>query len=64
MSRSITLDTNLATVKLNGDRALYKAAYEAAAKILAEHQPHPLPDGAAGALREIVDEFDKEQGAE
>jgi hypothetical protein len=38
--------------------------YEAAAKVLEEHQPHPLPVGAGEILREMVIEFDKEQGLE
>ena len=37
-------------------------AYEAATNILENHTPFPLPDGAAQILREIVIEFDKEQG--
>jgi trimethylamine--corrinoid protein Co-methyltransferase len=49
-------------MKKTGGEAMIERAYEAATKILAEHQPHPLPDGTADILREIVDEFEKEQG--
>jgi trimethylamine--corrinoid protein Co-methyltransferase len=48
-------------MKKTQGEAMTERAYAAAAKILEEHQPHPLPDGAADTLREIVDEFDKEQ---
>ena len=49
-------------MKKTRGEAMSERAYEAAAKILEEHQPHPLPDGAAETLREMVIEFDKEQG--
>ncbi len=42
--------------------AMSKRAYEAAVKIIEDHKPHPLPEGAAGILREMVIAFDKEQG--
>ncbi len=42
--------------------AMTDRAYEAAVKIIEDHQPHPLPDGAAETMREIVMEFEKEQG--
>jgi trimethylamine--corrinoid protein Co-methyltransferase len=49
-------------MKKTGGKAMTDRAYEAAAKIIEEHQPHPLPDGAAETMREIVVEFEKEQG--
>jgi trimethylamine--corrinoid protein Co-methyltransferase len=49
-------------MKKTGGEAMTDRAYEAAAKIIAEHQPHPLPDGAAETMREIVMEFEKEPG--
>ena len=45
-----------------GGEAMRERAYEAATNILENHTPFPLPDGAAQILREIVIEFDKEQG--
>ena len=42
--------------------AMGERAYEAAVKIIEDHKPHPLPEGAAEILREMVIEFDKEQG--
>jgi trimethylamine--corrinoid protein Co-methyltransferase len=49
-------------MKKTGGEAMTDRAYAAAAKIIEEHQPHPLPDGAAETMREIVMEFEKEQG--
>jgi len=49
-------------MKKTRGEAMTERAYEAAAKVLEEHQPPPLPDGAAETLREIVDEFEREQG--
>ena len=49
-------------MKKTQGEAITERAYAAAAKILEEHQPHPLPDGVAEILREMVTEFDKEQG--
>jgi trimethylamine--corrinoid protein Co-methyltransferase len=49
-------------VKKTGGKSIIERAYTAAAKIIEEHQPHPLPDGAGEILREMVTEFDKEQG--
>ena len=46
--------------RTRGD-AMSERAYEAALKIIAEHKPHPLPEGAAGILREMVIEFEREQ---
>ena len=43
-------------------KAMRERAYEAAADILENHEPYPLPEGAAETLREMVIEFDKEQG--
>ena len=48
--------------KIQGE-SMTDRAYQAAAKIIEEHQPHPLPDGVAETLREMVDEFDQEQGS-
>ena len=48
-------------MKKTQGEGMTERAYSAAARILEEHQPHPLPDGAADTLRKIVDEFDKEQ---
>jgi trimethylamine--corrinoid protein Co-methyltransferase len=42
--------------------AMRERAYEAAVNTLETHQPYPLPEGAAEMLREIVIEFDKEEG--
>jgi trimethylamine--corrinoid protein Co-methyltransferase len=49
-------------VKKTRGEAMRDRAYQAAAKIIEEHQAHPLPDGAAETMREIVMEFEKEQG--
>jgi trimethylamine--corrinoid protein Co-methyltransferase len=49
-------------MKRTGGEAIIERAYAAAVKIIEEHQPHPLPDGAGEILREMVTEFDKEQG--
>jgi trimethylamine--corrinoid protein Co-methyltransferase len=49
-------------MKKTRGEAITDRAYEAAAKIIEEHQPHPLPDGAAETMREIVMEFEKEPG--
>jgi trimethylamine:corrinoid methyltransferase-like protein len=50
-------------MKKTGSKTMTERAYEAVAKILEEHQPHPLPDGAGKTSREMVNEFEKEQGA-
>ncbi len=49
-------------MKKTGGEAVIARAYAAAEKIIEEHQPHPLPDGTGKILREMVIEFDKEQG--
>jgi trimethylamine--corrinoid protein Co-methyltransferase len=49
-------------MKKTGGEAMADRAYEAAAKIIKGHQPHPLPDGAAETMRKIVMEFEREQG--
>jgi len=49
-------------MKKTRGEAMRERAYEAAANILENHKPYPLPDGAAEILREIVIEFDKQQG--
>ena len=41
-------------------KELRDQAYETALEILNNHQPYELPDGAAKAMREIVNEFEKE----
>ena len=51
-------------MKKTRGEAMTDRAYEAAAKIIEEHQPHPLPDGAAETMRKIVMEFEQEQGLE
>ncbi len=51
-------------MKNTGGEAMIERAYAAAEKIIEEHQPHPLPVGAGEILREMVIEFDKEQGLE
>lgn len=43
-----------------GGADLSERAYETAKKIIEEHKPHPLPDGAAEEMRSIVDAFDAE----
>ncbi|CAB1079116.1 hypothetical protein D1AOALGA4SA_6832 [Olavius algarvensis Delta 1 endosymbiont] len=48
-------------MKKTGGEAITERAYKAAAKIIEEHQPHPLPDGAVEIMREMVEEFVKEQ---
>jgi len=50
-------------MKKTRGEAMTERAYETVTKILEEHQPHPLPDGAAKTLRAMVNEFEKEQGA-
>jgi trimethylamine--corrinoid protein Co-methyltransferase len=45
-----------------GGEAMRERAYATAVNILENHTPFPLPDGAAQILKEIVNEFDKEQG--
>jgi len=42
--------------------AMRERAYETAAEILENHQPYPLPEGAAELIRKRVIEFDKELG--
>lgn len=48
-------------MKKTGGEAITERACKAAAKIIEEHQPHPLPDGTAEIMREMVEEFVKEQ---
>jgi len=49
-------------MKKTRGEAMRERAYEAAAQILESHEPHPLPDGAAETMKELVSEFDREQG--
>lgn len=51
-------------LKKTQGEAIIERAYAAAATIIAEHQPLPLPDGAAETLKEMVSEFDREQGSQ
>ena len=41
-------------------KSIVDRAYETAIDILENHQPHPLPKGAARQMRKIVNEFEKE----
>ncbi|CAB1082888.1 hypothetical protein D1AOALGA4SA_10479 [Olavius algarvensis Delta 1 endosymbiont] len=49
-------------MKKTQGEAITERAYAAAAKIIAEHQPPPLPEGAAETLKKLVSEFEREQG--
>ena len=51
-------------MKKTGGEAMIERAYAAAEKIIEEHQPHPLPVGAAETMREVVMDFEKEQRVE
>ena len=47
-------------IESTAGKSIVDKAYEAAIDILANHQPHPLPSGAAKEMRKIVNEFEKE----
>jgi trimethylamine--corrinoid protein Co-methyltransferase len=49
-------------MKKTQGKAMTEWAYAAAAKIIEEHQPLPLPDGATESIKELVSEFEREQG--
>ncbi len=44
--------------EITGGKDIVERAYEMAAEILKNHQPLPLPEGAAAAMREIVADYD------
>jgi trimethylamine--corrinoid protein Co-methyltransferase len=46
----------------DGSKDIVECAYEKAKQILATHKPTPLPDGVAGKMINIVDEYEKELG--
>jgi len=45
-----------------GGKDLTERAYEEAKRILENHKPDPLPNGAAETMREIVDSAEEEYG--
>lgn len=46
----------------DGSKDIVECAYEKAKEILGTHKPLPLPDGAAGKIRNIVEEYESELG--
>lgn len=61
ISQSHLFDRNVRDVWVAaGGKDLTERAYERARYILEHHKPEPLPNGAAEAMRSLVEDYDAE----
>jgi trimethylamine--corrinoid protein Co-methyltransferase len=62
MSRAKLFDrrTREAWLEATGGKDLSQRAYEEAKRIMTTHKPMALPDGASGAIKDLIKEYEDE----